>query len=483
MPESELTRLGGSLMDPDPVEYARSAEFELLGTFEGRVIEQLRGVGQVGLADGLSAECAFGCVRLDDGRVMVECHLLAGAVRQLIDRFGRTRGEWVVDGHTTEGSLVRVEGAVATRWRESKGEDDPSKVKMRLSCDEIHVSMPTAARLTPARVTYGLTNLEFWGDEKSQLESGGWVYAFRFQVGSTEVVVRQVDGYREIVEQAKPTRTGAVTAEASVPLRRGMANLPYYDEMMDVVCSLLSLARGTRVTWHYAKLWAQDGTLIEHDYPGNVSWPWIDTGALLGGANGTELKLFVSCCYDAYFEARDRFNLPVVIGYYLASKCEPEMYTKFLLACTAMETLISNFAEKGTQGDLRYIVPEDKFKEKRDELEGLVSEALVRVFPRLSEAQVDDARVKVAEINRRSYRRLVRKMLEEVGVDFHRQADLRFIDLRHKLVHTGVLGTDVRESLGHYSRLIELLDRVLLKILQYEGQYQKYSDVFHFRPR
>jgi hypothetical protein len=170
----------------------------------------------------------------------------------------------------------------------------------------------------------------------------------------------------------------------------------------------------------------------------------------------------------------------VAIGYYLASKSEAELYTKFLLACTATETLVSNFAEKGAQGDLRYIVPEDEFKEKRAVLEGLLREALLAVFPRLSKAQVDDARVKVGEINRRSHRRVMMKMLEELGVDFDRQADLRFIELRHKVVHTGVLGRGIRESFGHYSSLMELLDRILLKILQYDGEYLRYSDQMHF---
>ncbi len=470
-------------MDSDRMRYARSAEFELLRSFEGRVIEEFRGVGQLALPDGLAVECAFDCAKLDDGRVMVECHLLAGAIRQLIDKFPRTLGAGLLEGHTAGDSDIRIKGAAVIHWRESEGEDEPGNVKVILSCDEIHVSARTDARRTPAQVTYGLTNLEFWGDEGSQLGTGMWVHGLRFQVASTEIVVRQVERYVEILQQAKSTRGVAVTAEASLDVHSDVVDLGYYDEMMHVVCALISLANGNGVSWIYRKRWDEDGKLISMEMPGNVAPPWRFAGALIGGSTPRELKEFIAHSYEPYLEARDRFNLPVAIGYYLASKSEAEMYTKFLLACTAMETLVSNFAEKGRQGDLRYIVPEEEFTEKRGVLEGLLSEALLGVFPLLSKAQVDDARVKVGEINRRSYRRVLRGMLGELGVDYNNKSDLQFIEVRHKVVHEGVPGKNPAELFRHYSILIELLDRILLNILHYPGEYQRYSDVIHFRSR
>jgi hypothetical protein len=471
-------------MDSDRIEYARSMQFDLLKGFEGRVIEKLRGAGQVALPKGPAAECAFECIKLDDGRVMVECHLLAGAIRELMGRFGPRRGDGIVEGHTAEGSDVRIEGAAVVHLRESVGQDEPEGVKMLLSCDEIHVSMPVATGVRPARLTYGLTNLEFLGDERTDFPCGGWARdKFRFRAASTDIIVRWVDGYREIVQQVKSARRMAVTAEASLDVEDGVVDVRQYDDMMDVVCTLMSLAKGNRVAWIYTKMWDKGGGLISMEMPGNVAAPWCSAGALIGGSTARELKEFIAHSYEPYLEVRDIFNLPVAIGYYLASKSQSEIYTKFLLACSAMETLLSNFAQKGAQGDVRYIVPEEEFKDKRKVLEGLLSDALLSVFPRLSRAQVDDARVKVAEINRRSYRRVVRKMLEELGVDFDRRADLRFINLRHKVVHTGVLGADVRESFRHYSGLIELLDRIFLKILQYDGGYLRYSDQMHFIAR
>jgi hypothetical protein len=472
-------------MDSDRMQYARSAEFDVLRSFEGRVIEELRGVGQVGLPDGPAAECIFDCAKLEDGRVMAECHLLGGAIRELIDKFPPTVGAGIVEGHTADGSDIQIEGATVIDWRESEGEDEPRNVKMILSCDEIHVSTPADARRTPAQATYGLTNLEFSGDERAQLDTGRWVHSFRFQVASTEIVVRQVERYVEIVQQAKSSRSLAVTAEASLDVQTDteVVDLRHYDEMMHVICTLMSLAKGNRIAWIYTKLWDEDGRLIWKGMPGNVATPWRFAGALIGGSTARELKEFVAHSYGPYLKARDRFNLPVAIGYYLASKSETEMYTKFLLACTAMETLVSNFAEKHEQGDLRFVVPEQEFEGEVARVQDSIKGALRQAFPGLCGGQLDDALVKVKELNRRSFRRVLRRMLGELGVDYDKKSDLQFIEVRHKVVHEGVPGKNPAELLRHYSILIELLDRILLNILQYEGEYQRYSDVIHFRSR
>jgi len=104
-------------------------------------------------------------------------------------------------------------------------------------------------------------------------------------------------------------------------------------------------------------------------------------------------------------------------------------------------------------------------------LKSLLKEALRETF-QLSDDQVDDALVKVPELNRRSYRRLLKRMLAELGIG---SADLSFIPLRHMVVHTGLLGRSLRETFGDYTNLIDLLDQIFLRILRYEGEHLQYS--------
>ena len=385
-------------MKSEGMEYARSEEFDWIGRFGAR-IEEFRGEGQIALSDGPAAACAFDCVLLGDGRILAECHLLGGAILELfaIAINEPPRADWQLEGHTLEGLNILINEALIGNLELSIGKGKPKR--LLLACNEVNVLSSTAAPVTPVRLTYGLTNLEFLGDEVTEFEiegRRGWSRdTFRFQVASTEIIVRQVVNYREVVAQMKASRSLAITAEASLELTNGTVKLESYDNMIGDICTLLSLAKGSRVTWLYSKVMGQDGALASMRIVSELSPFWVPGVALIGGTTAKELKEFISHSYVEYLEEKDNFNLPVAIGYYLASKSQIEWNTRFLLACIALETLVWNFAGHGTQGDLRYVVPREDFEE-RDTLANLKSsleEVLRQTFPDLTDEQVDDCNI------------------------------------------------------------------------------------------
>jgi hypothetical protein len=403
---------------------SRETQFGWLGRF-GVCIEEFSGEGHLTVSDGLSVPCAFDCVYLEDGRILAECHL-AGSMVPLVGSL-QTGGTLIdLEGQTTEGLRILAAHATVGRWEHTMGQDKPSRVLLR--CPEMQVSSPQASGMTPVRLAYGLANLEFLGDEVRDFEFDGKRRitrdTFRFHVGSAAIVVRQITEYSTLVEQMKARRSLAVTAEVSLDVPDGLADPQTYDDMMDTLCSLFSLAKGSNVRWIYSRLLSQDGGLVSMRMVLRPTRFWVPGGELIGGGTAAQLKEFVARSYEPYLQKREKYNLPVAIGYYLASKSESEWNTRFILACTAMETLKANFAKHGNHGG--------------------------------------------------SFRELVEKMLSELGVVYTSQ-DLNFIKLRDKVVHTGTLGKSFRETWGPYASLISLLDKAFLKILRYEGQHLDYS--------
>lgn len=459
------------------MEYACSAEFQWVAGFGDR-IEELRGEGQVRLPDGPVATCAFSCVQLADGRILIECHLLGGAVLELFAVLinESPRADWRLQGLTVDGLDVRVKEALSNRLELRTGGQMPSKVLF--ICNEVNVFSPETARIAPAHLTYGLANLEFVGDEATEVEIEGkrrWAMdTFRFQIASAKIRVRQVMNYRQVVRQMKDRRSLAITAEANLELAGDVVELRTYDELMDAICILLSLANGSKVSWLYSKVTDQDRKLASMRMLSKVSLFWLPGGPLIGGTTAKEVKQFVAHSYGAYMDEKEKYNLPVAIGYYLASKCAMEWNTRFLLACIALETLVGNFAQHASQGDIRYIVPKGDFEERQRSaaLKSLLKEALLKTFPQLGDDDLDDALVKLPELNRRSFRRCVKRMLAELDIEHD---DLRFIELRSQVVHTGTVGSGFRETWGHYTNLIDLLDQIFLRILRYEGEHLQYS--------
>ncbi len=184
------------------VQAMESTEMEWLEHFGARV-EEFRGEGQLALPNQPAVPCEFTCVRLEDGRILAECHVPGG-----VELFGvldstAAVGELRLEGRTLEGLDIVVEKAHLLR-RELRG-DNLTTTRVLLDCDEVHVSGSAPAGQAPARLTYGLTNLVFLGDERTEFEADGrrgWALdTFRFEVASTEVVVRQVRDYRQVVEE------------------------------------------------------------------------------------------------------------------------------------------------------------------------------------------------------------------------------------------------------------------------------------------
>jgi len=403
---------------------SQETEFGWLGRF-GIRIEEFSGEGQLTVSDGSAMPCAFACAYLDDGRILAECHF-AGSMVALVGLLQTGATLVNLEGQTMEGLRIRAVHATVTTWEHTMGQGKPSRVLLR--CSEMQVSPPEASGITALQLAYGIANLEFLGDEVRQFEVDGKQRiardTFRFHIGSTRIIVRQVTGYREVVEQMKARRSLAVTTEASLDLPDGLADLQPYDAMMDTICTLFSLAEGSKVTWIYSKVLSREGGLVSMRMISRPSRFWVPGGELIGGATGAELKEFVARCYDAYLRESDKYNMPVAIGYYLASKSESEWNTRFILACTAMETLKANFAKHGK--------------------------------------------------HRGSFRELVERMLSELGVGYTDE-DLKFIKLRDRVVHTGTLGRSFRETWGPYASLISLLDKAFLRILRHEGEPMDYS--------
>jgi hypothetical protein len=403
---------------------SQTAEFEWLQRF-GIHIEEFKGEGALSTVDRLLARCTFACAYLEDGRILAECHLEEG----MLALVGALQtGPTLVDleGRTIEGLQVLARRATIGTWEHTMGQGKPSRVLLR--CPEVQVCSPEASAMTPVQVPYGVANLEFLGDEVRDFEVKGKRRiardTFRFHIGSKAIVVRQLTEYRAVVEQMKARRSLAVTAEATVEVADSPADLQLYDNMMDAICTLFSLAKGSKVRWIYSKILSDAGGLVSMRMISRPSRFWVPGGEVIGGATGAELKDFVAHSYDAYLQQSDKYNLPVAIGYYLASKSESEWNTRFILACTAMETLKGNLARHGKHGG--------------------------------------------------SFRQLVEKMLSELGVSYTDE-DLSFIKLRDKVVHTGVLGKSFRETWPPYADLISLLDRTFLKILRYRGQPSDYT--------
>jgi hypothetical protein len=236
-------------------------------------------------------------------------------------------------------------------------------------------------------------------------------------------------------------------------------------EEVDDLCLLLSFSRGTTVGWIYSEN-VEEGRVVRTKLRAAktssltgppVIDPYWDTGE------------FVRKTFPHFRELKDRFRLKAVLLSYLDAKKE-DVYleTRALRAATTLDLLAGCFASVYEQ---EYIGGTSKFKK----VKAAVKASLENVKD-LSPVELSELSEKLGELRRRSLKRLLTQLIKEFRVPPARPERERIlgrvVDTRNALVHRAKFRTPPPGSAyPEYCELIGLLDRIILRMLGYEGPF------------
>lgn len=181
-------------------------------------------------------------------------------------------------------------------------------------------------------------------------------------------------------------------------------------------------------------------------------------------------------------EIKQKTGLDVAIEWYLIKSTYAEV--QFLTAMTALEHLVYIYAEQKERSTIfeneifEDIIRPQIEKALDNSLQILLEEENNAKKRKLLEKQIKSAKSKILEINRYSFKRNLRAFLKEYkvhlgGIDSEIE---QLVDVRNKIVHRGLyISEEVSQSINdHLAVLRELLTRIFLSLLQYNGEYQSF---------
>lgn len=181
------------------------------------------------------------------------------------------------------------------------------------------------------------------------------------------------------------------------------------------------------------------------------------------------LKSYLELTYPKYSEFKNQFGLNVVISLYLELLTIKYVDMQFLLAVTALETILNGYAEMRQETGnptTRSILRRNKKKtiEILENYDINNNEIACKIAEKISNPSLN-----------------IHDKLNDFINDDDFQVELNefdrdFIFIRNKIAHTGKFpkkirynGTEREISLGEeFNRLIYLLDRIILTILKYK---------------
>lgn len=289
--------------------------------------------------------------------------------------------------------------------------------------DPVSISFTSIDEEETIEIHFGLTNLLFRGCEWSQRELMRIRDKLTFTLDNNTFEIRQVEDFENVSRSLKENPNVHITSELITHVR--ISEVKETRKKVENVLTLLSLVSGNWVANLYCDIYAQQKLCRtdlrpEKTHPYRKGEPLID----LRHIGNCDLKDFLETTYADFVQKRDDLGLAIVMEYAVTSKTAPMLETKYLLAAIAFECLTSYlpayFQKKGTSVDLT------TFKKK------------------------------------------IIAIMDEFKVSYD-SIELKFVDTRDKVVHTGRFPQKVDPLMAWYA-LSALLDRTLLTIIGYRGK-------------
>ena len=386
------------------------------------------------------------------------------------------------DGFTTEGYLIQSLESITEVYYLSKSPRTGFPIALRLKVLSVKKNDNDINS-----VRFGITNLRFFS---GRIRLDGRFYEelpLRLNDGTNDcdIKLRPLERYDEIIPRVRLLKNAEVTCEivADVNANGGLENLL---EVVDNVCLLSSVARGTKVQWLYCDQIDDSGDTVKIVHYAHITKPYCGLTAIDHSESDDDFKNFMETCYPNYVAKRDEYQLAKgTIDAFLSAKAEEDyLETRGGKLAIALERFIAAFHKRTSNPYADCILNEKAFNDLIPKIKTDIRDLLDKEELGLPDQLGDVANEgKILGLNRVSFLTTIRSACEEIKMSPANGEIRRFVQCRNKLVHEGdfysVVATpkeqdEVRpkdNAREEYFFMVNFLDRFFLKFLGYSGDY------------
>lgn len=438
----------------------------------GKSIRVYRGRGHLKLTNGNELPCHIVIQQVERGLVFVTCKLSPkvaqnSSVLQFLMDFSAQEIDNIY-GKTKDGMSFRSQEELSLVRSQIKVFSGKSSI-LRLLAQEIEFWPENRGHGKYCK--FSVVNFEFMGNnivKKAIKDDSKQVVQFHTNLLLKThwgiAVVNRVPDYDSIIKRVKAQKGIAVTCEiiAEPSVSMGLKELtPKIDEM----CRLLSLSRGTKITWVNAEEYVGGGKTCGIILRNAVTWPFSSL-PLIDPREPSDTPLFIEKVYPTYLKLRDVYNLDIAIEQCLDAKRETAYLETRALAAVA---LVDSLQQQHASGhELTEIVKE--FGKQENGIRKCLESFITSAFPSIKEEQLDEIAGKIPELNRRSFLNLLKKWVDNLDLQIPASELSAIRDTRHSLAHRMCFKScDELGKKREYFRLVNFINMVFLKLLGYQG--------------
>ncbi|MBA7485684.1 hypothetical protein ES707_21234 [subsurface metagenome] len=454
----------------------------------GKVIRPYCAKGKVKLKNDDEFPCQITIQQIETGLIHITCQftsevaLTASATQYIMNSSGRGIGH--VYGKTKDRLSFKSQGELLIRHAKFELFSNKSS-EITLLAQK--VNFWSENKCHAGCYKFSVVNFEFTGNHpvKRIIQDGPKQVELLYENLELKTpwgiaTVDPVPDYGDLIMKTKAQKGISVTCEVVAKPSVNM-ELREISSKLDELCCLLSLARGTKITWINTEECREDGKAHRIILRNPVTWPFSSL-PLIDPRNSQDTAIFIEKVYPTYLKLRDSYNLNIAIEQYLDAKREVVyLETRALVAVSLLDSLLGQYA---SLHNLDKIVSNFSSEKKR-KLRTNLKECLMKLFPYIDGSSLNEMAEKVSELNRRSYLNLLVLWARDLKLDMSQDELSRVKDTRHSLVHGAkFLSSGSTGKTREYFRVIQLIDQVFLKLLGYDGWFMGINlDTLRFEGR
>lgn len=267
------------------------------------------------------------------------------------------------------------------------------------------------------------------------------------------------------------------------------------------LCYLLSLAQRTTIQWVYYDYYDAHGNCLSSTHCSRVTKAYTPI-PLIHPQLYDETKEFIEGTYGTYMIRKEPYQLHWLIDAYIDATSERDyLEMRGIKLAVVMEALKDVFIKlpKEVLNMPTYILSYEDILENGS-FESLTTKLKQAICDVLVAAKIgeDDQKAicgKIGELNRRSFRFVIKAFLKHIGLKIPSKDLNLFINCRNSLVHTGRFYHETAtledrqkceplpSKTHEFLFLVHTLDKIFLKLLGYSGYYVDWSSPGNPAPR
>jgi hypothetical protein len=354
-----------------------------------------------------------------------------------------------------------------SRFNYSMNDEEETKVTITWIATDIRIGSGEVSE--EYVVNFELTNFLFRGTEMAEVMMEGHrvrsnsLFPVTFQ--EIDVFFQQIPEYKQAKARIKAQNGVEITATGSIEIEENK-KIDDVIEFMDKICDLLTIARGTIISWTSLSVEKDDEVIISI-YRNSLTGRFINFG-VLNENNSDETRKFLETGFEHYINLDENYRLREIARAYASTRSSSFLEERCLLIGVLAEYIASVNAR--LNGKLNFI-DDEIFDERLDTLKEKVGDIVGEIFPELKRKYIQGGILpKVFGFNQRPLSWKLSSLSKDFDIGIDQQDIDDFKDCRNSLAHSQEFPGG-KSPADWWVFMSDIIDRILLRFFGYEGTY------------